>query len=49
MVNAPVRFGRVALDLLRAVDRVRLVRKLGDLSPEEATRVLLCLGEMFAG
>lgn len=47
-VNFQGQSGRVALDQLRTVDRVQLVRKLGDLSPEEATRVLLCLGEMFA-
>jgi len=40
--------GKIALDQLRTVDKVRLVRKLGDLTGEEASRVIACLGQMFA-
>jgi mRNA interferase MazF len=39
--------GQVALDQLRAVDRQRLIRKLGRISPKTATAVLSVLVEMF--
>ncbi len=39
--------GQVALDQLRAVDRQRLVRKLGRISPRPAARVSATLVEMF--
>lgn len=42
------RHGRVALDQIRSVDRVRLVRQLGELTELEAARVLQILGEMFS-
>jgi mRNA interferase MazF len=40
--------GQVALDQLRAVDRQRLVRMLGDLSVKTAQEVSATLLEMFA-
>jgi mRNA interferase MazF len=39
--------GQVALDQLRAVDRQRLVRRLGILSPESAQEISSVLLEMF--
>jgi mRNA interferase MazF len=40
--------GQVALDQLRAVDRQRLVRRLGVISARTATEVSGVLAEMFA-
>ena len=40
--------GQIALDQLRAVDRQRLVRKLGTITPKAATDVSRLLVEMFA-
>jgi mRNA interferase MazF len=40
--------GRVVLDHIRAVDRVRLVRRLGKLSSATSGEVLAVLGETFA-
>ena len=42
------RRGQVALDQLRAVDRTRLVRKLGRISSKTAVTVSTVLVEMFA-
>jgi len=39
--------GQVALDQLRAIDRQRLVRKLGRISPKAATSISTVLVEMF--
>jgi mRNA interferase MazF len=39
--------GQVALDQLRAIDRERLVRKLGRISPKTAAAVSNVLVEMF--
>ena len=39
--------GQVALDQLRAIDRKRLVRKLGRISPKIAAAVSTVLVEMF--
>ena len=39
--------GQVALDQLRAIDRQRLVRKLGRISPRTAAAVSAVLVEMF--
>lgn len=39
--------GRVALDQLRTVDRERLSRRLGALSPASISAVFAVLGEMF--
>ena len=39
--------GHVVLDQLRTVDRERLRRRLGTLSPAAVTSVLTVLGEMF--
>ena len=51
-VRVPVRFqgkrGQVALDQLRAVDRQRLVRKLGTVSASTAQAVSATLLEMFS-
>lgn len=50
--RVPCRFanksGHVVTDQLRTVDRERLVRHLGRLSPTTLTRVLEVLQEMFA-
>jgi len=40
--------GEIALDQVRAVDKIRLVKRLGQLDPETAEAVLDALGEMFA-
>jgi mRNA interferase MazF len=40
--------GQVALDQIRTVDRVRLVKKLGTIESQKATKVLDVLQEMFA-
>lgn len=39
--------GKVVLDQIRTVDKVRLVKKLGALSPTAGKRALGVLGEMF--
>jgi mRNA interferase MazF len=48
---APCRFqgraGYVVIDQIRTVDRERLVRRLGKLSPSTLGRVLMILQEMF--
>jgi mRNA interferase MazF len=46
-VNFRGKTGQVALDQLRAVDRQRLVRRLGTVSPKTATEVSDILVEMF--
>ena len=38
----------VVLDQIRTVDRARLVKRLGKLSPKASTQVLDVLQEMFA-
>lgn len=40
--------GHIALDQLRAVDKARLVRRLGTVSRQTQDRVLSVLAEMFA-
>jgi mRNA interferase MazF len=40
--------GYVVLDQIRTVDRGRLVRRLGRLSPQALEKSLTVLGEMFA-
>jgi mRNA interferase MazF len=51
--RVPVRVARVvgdvALDQMRAVDKVRLAKRVGALSAAEAGAVLARLGEMFGG
>ena len=42
------RAGHIVLDQLRTVDAERLVRRLGDLSPEATRAALSALREMFA-
>ncbi len=39
--------GQVVLDQLRTVDKARLVKKLGKLSPTTQSRILDILAEMF--
>ena len=50
--RVPCRFqgkkGEVALDQIRTVDRTRLVKKLGSLSPSTTRRILETLANMFA-
>ncbi len=50
--RVPVRFqgksGQVALDQLRAVDRRRLMRRLGTISTNTATAISTTLLEMFS-
>lgn len=50
--RVPVNVNRVkgdaALDQLRAVDKVRLARKLGTLKPNEAQAIAVRLVEMFS-
>lgn len=41
------KFGKVVLDQIRTVDKARLVKKLGALSPVAGKRTLGVLGEMF--
>jgi mRNA interferase MazF len=40
--------GEIALDQIRAVDKTRLVKRLGRLERSSATMVLDTLGELFA-
>ena len=40
--------GEIALDHLRAVDKTRLVKRLGRIDRATATTVLETLGELFA-
>jgi mRNA interferase MazF len=40
--------GEIALDQIRAVDKTRLVKRLGKLDSETADAVLDTLGELFA-
>jgi mRNA interferase MazF len=48
----PCRFqgkhGQIVLDQLRTVDKVRLVKRLGKISPAAQREVLAALAEMFA-
>jgi mRNA interferase MazF len=50
--RVPCRFGdkegQIVLDQIRAVDKARLVRKLGRLNKSYQDRVLAVLAEMFA-
>ena len=40
--------GQIVLDQLRTVDKVRLIKKLGQIGPKTQEAVLAVLGEMFA-
>ena len=40
--------GQIALDQIRTVDQSRFVRRLGALNPDEQTKVLDVLRDMFA-
>jgi mRNA interferase MazF len=48
----PCRFqgkqGQIVLDQIRTIDRARLVRRLGRISPSTQRETLAALGEMFA-
>ncbi|MFI5379174.1 MAG: type II toxin-antitoxin system PemK/MazF family toxin [Tepidisphaerales bacterium] len=50
--RVPVAFrgknGEIALDQIRAVDKTRLIKRLGKLDAATASRLLDTLGEMFA-
>lgn len=50
--RVPCRFegksGHVVLDQIRTVDRVRLVKRLGQLGPQTVAKLLDVLQEMFA-
>lgn len=40
--------GQIVLDQIRAVDKTRLVKRLGRINEQAQTKVLKVLGEMFA-
>jgi mRNA interferase MazF len=40
--------GQIVLDQIRAIDKTRLVKRLGQISPDEQKQVLELLAEMFA-
>ncbi len=40
--------GQIVLDQLRTVDKTRLIKPLGQISPDEQSLVLATLAEMFA-
>lgn len=40
--------GQVVLDQIRTVDKLRLVKRLGRLDPEDQRKILEILSEMFA-
>lgn len=42
------RSGQIVLDQIRTVDAIRLVKKVGRISPKTGTQVLEVLAEMFA-
>ena len=50
--RVPTRFagkdGQIVLDQIRTVDKVRLIKRLGTLDPQAASRVLDVLREFFA-
>lgn len=40
--------GQIVLDQIRTIDKVRLVKKLGQIRPEEQRAILETLSEMFS-
>jgi mRNA interferase MazF len=40
--------GQIVLDQIRTIDKTRLVKRLGEISPEEQKAILDTLAEMFA-
>ena len=48
MVNFNNKEGQVALDQIRTVDKIRLVKKLGKVDEPTAKKISLLLQEMFA-
>ena len=40
--------GQIVMDQIRTIDRARLVRRLGRISPSTQREILSALGEMFA-
>jgi mRNA interferase MazF len=40
--------GQIVLDQIRTVDKIRLTKRLGKLTPEESQKVLNLLAEIFA-
>ena len=47
-INFQGKTGEIALDQVRTVDKIRLVKRLGELDSETADAVLDTLGELFA-
>lgn len=47
-INFQSKTGEIALDQIRAVDKARLVKRLGKLDSKTTTAVLDTLGELFA-
>ncbi|MEK7670900.1 MAG: type II toxin-antitoxin system PemK/MazF family toxin, partial [Bacteroidota bacterium] len=47
-VGALLEDGEVALDQIRAVDKSRLAKRLGRLSPATQKKILQCLSEIFS-
>ncbi len=48
MIDFAGKQGQVALDQLRVVDRLRVVKNLGTLSALESKNILECLQELFS-
>lgn len=42
------RDGEIVLDQIRTIDKSRLVKKMGQISEQEAEQVLIVLSEMFS-
>ncbi|MGB0564461.1 MAG: type II toxin-antitoxin system PemK/MazF family toxin [Spirulinaceae cyanobacterium] len=40
--------GQIVLDQIRTIDKIRLIKKLGQIQPDEQTVVLETIAEMFA-
>jgi mRNA interferase MazF len=47
-INFQGKSGEIALDQIRTVDKIRLVKRLGKLDSETANTLLDTLGELFA-
>jgi mRNA interferase MazF len=43
-----VKAGQIVLDQIRTIDKTRLIKLLGQISPDEQSLVLEILAEMFA-
>jgi len=40
--------GQVVLDQIRTIDKIRLIKRLGSLSPKTQAHILKALGELFS-